>query len=292
MMVIAEESFSDISDLIWTKAKTITHNSIQIKLTRHMMDSGKLPAAVKTTLDSTTACVILTSKYIEVAGLNKARRKGTRFIVIQRATKRLIERCIETDYSGIANKSKKLAELFTIGKSLHITSSLGSDLMIPMQKMVGTAETGMACNAGEFSYLPAGEACLPLNAQHINGRMVIDCIAGQKKLVNPIVLLITNSQITQIKGSEEADELRKLIRKFGKEGRRIQELGIGTNDKVAKGNSVQEDEKISGSLHIAFGSDRLTKVQGRTHDAVRALVMKPSLCIDGREIIRDGVFLV
>jgi len=292
MLVVAEESFADIAEQIWTIAKKITRNSVQLKLTSHMLDSEKLPLPVKGILETATACMILTTKYVEIAELNKARRKGTRFIVIQRATKRLIERCIDTDYSYIANKSKKLAELFSIGKSLHITSALGTDLQIPVHKMVGLAETGMAGNAGEFSYLPAGEACLPLNAQHINGRIIIDRIAGQKKLVNPIVLLINNSQITQIKGAEEAEALRKLIRKFGKEGRNIQELGIGTNDKVTKGVSAQEDEKISGSLHIAFGSDRLTKVQGRAHDAVRALVMKPTLSIDGRQIIDDGKILV
>ena len=62
MLIVAEEGFSDVAEMIWANAKKITRNSIQVKLTRHMLDSDKLPVPVKSILETATASMILATK--------------------------------------------------------------------------------------------------------------------------------------------------------------------------------------------------------------------------------------
>ena len=60
--------------------------------------------------------------------------------------------------------------------------------------------------------------------------------------------IFNEGEITQIKGGQEADELRKAIRMFGPARRQIYELGVGTNPGVKLGTSAQEEEKALGAI--------------------------------------------
>jgi len=240
LLIVTDKSLADVGETIWKTALRISKNSLLLKFSNGT--DNQLPEAVQGSLAQADACFVLTSK---------ARRNGSRILVLQNATGTLIERTFETNYKKINNISRKISDLFSIGKSLHLQSPSGTEARLTISRMKGIAETGVVQQAGEFASLPAGEACVILNHKHINGMVAIDRIAGIKKLANPITLNVKEGEITQIKGGHEADELRKAIRKFGPAGRQIYEFGVGTNPGVKLGNSAQEDEKALGTIHVS-----------------------------------------
>ncbi|MCH8020232.1 hypothetical protein IH785_10245 [candidate division KSB1 bacterium] len=290
LLIVTDKSLADVGETIWKTALRISKNSLLLKFSNGT--DNQLPEAVQGSLAQANACFVLTSKPLDEKTFNKARRNGSRILVLQNATGTLIERTFETNYKKINNISRKISDLFSIGKSLHLQSPSGTEARLTISRMKGIAETGVVQQAGEFASLPAGEACVILNHKHINGMVAIDRIAGIKKLANPITLNVKEGEITQIKGGHEADELRKAIRKFGPAGRQIYEFGVGTNPGVKLGNSAQEDEKALGTIHVSFGQNKTTKVHGKMVQAIKGILLKPTLSVDGKLIVEKGRIVV
>jgi leucyl aminopeptidase (aminopeptidase T) len=294
MLIIADEALSDIAEIVWQQAKRITKNLSLLKYIPVDGVENRLSQIVGNSLRLSDACLMISTKYIEPSELDRARRNGCRFLVLGNATRRLIERSFATNYVRISMLSRKISDLLAIGNHLTLTSSYGTQISIAISKLMATSETGHAQNPGECSLLPAGESCLILkNSNSMNGRIVLNRLVGQRKRLSALVALsVKDGRVTQIKGQEAAEQLRKDLRKFGPEGRRIYEFGIGTNDKVSFGNTSQEDEKASGTIHISFGPDRKTKVHGKSLAAIKGIILKPTITIDGKTILKDGRFLI
>ncbi|MFQ5648829.1 MAG: hypothetical protein ACE5IY_02720 [bacterium] len=291
-VIVSHENLSEIAAAIWNTARRITKNLISIHYANKNTNCHELSASITTSLKHADACVILTPTHLGEQLFDQARQNGSRVIVLQHASLAMIERTFETNLNLASNLSRKLADLFSIGKTIELTSPSGTEAKIAIARIMGIAETGFARSAGELSSLPAGKASMMLN-RNIEGRVTLDRIAGMKrKLHRPVLLNVTKGYITQIKGQREAEMLRKDIRKFGKNGRRICELGVGTNARVKFGNSAQEDEKCLGAIYLSLGQDQVTGVQGRIVHAIKGMVTNPTLTIDGRRIIEDGKILL
>lgn len=279
-------------EMIWESGRKLTRSVILMRYCARNSTNHTLPAAIYAALQTADAFVILSSHPLNEKLLNDIQKDGARFLALQNSSKGLLERTLMTNYTKISNRSRKIAELLSIGKNIAITSPGGTDARVAIPKVRGIADTGLVQKPGESSFLPAGEACFILE-KNINGRIVINRIAGhKKKLSTPITLNVNAGHITQIKGQKEAEGLRKSIRKFGKNGRRLHEFGIGTNDNVSFGHSAQEDEKVCGTIHLSFGQDRVTKVQGKVNPAIKGIILKPTLEIDRRVIIDKGKIMV
>jgi len=192
-----------------------------------------------------------------------------------------------------SNATRKLADLFSIGTAIEITSAAGTNMKASLGKILGSAETGLARYAGEFSTLPAGKASVVLNGG-ITGQVVLERIAGMRKRLNPPVKLsIKNSQITQIKGQDSADLVRRELRRYGKAGRQIRELAVGANPDLMLGMSTQEDERALGVLQLRFGSNQTSAAKNRrAPEPLKGLVLKPTIRIDGRIVVEEGRIIV
>jgi len=291
-LVVTEASLQEYGEMIWTSSRRLTSSVLLIRYDARNSANHTLPASIYAALHTADAFVILSPHPLNEKHLTNSKKNGARFLALQNSNKGLLERTLMTNYKKISNRSRKIAELFSIGKNITLSSPAGTDASIAIPKVKGIADTGLIQKPREFSFLPAGEACLILE-KNINGHIVINRIVGhKKKLSNPITLNVNAGQITQIKGKKEAEELRKSIRKFGKNGRTLYEFGIGTNDNVSFGHSAQEDEKVCGTIHLSFGQDRVTKVQGKVNPAIKGIILKPTLEIDGRVIIDKGEITV
>ena len=79
--------------------------------------------------------------------------------------------------------------------------------------------------------------------------------------------------------------------KYGKEVRNMAEFGIGTNPKARITGTILEDEKVKGTAHIAFGTNASFGGKIQTSIHLDYVFDKPTITIDGREIVREGEFL-
>ena len=77
----------------------------------------------------------------------------------------------------------------------------------------------------------------------------------------------------------------ELLTVHGPEATHVAELGIGTNEKAILSGELLEDEKILGTVHVAFGAS--AGIGGTIQVPVHldCVVMKPDLAIDGEAVV-------
>ena len=121
--------------------------------------------------------------------------------------------------------------------------------------------------------------------------MVDGSIAGVGLVSEPVRLTIEDGHLVDATGSDGA-ALMELLTVHGPDGTNVAELGIGTNQKAILTGNILEDEKILGTAHVAFGASAAIggTVQVPVH--LDAVVMKPTVALDGEPIVREGELLV
>ena len=106
-----------------------------------------------------------------------------------------------------------------------------------------------------------------------------------------MTLTVEGGRLTEASG-EEGAALIALLTADSEDGRTIAELGVGTNEKAELTGNVLEDEKLLGTVHVAFGASEA--IGGRIQVPVHldCVVMRPTLTVDGTDVVRDGELLV
>jgi leucyl aminopeptidase (aminopeptidase T) len=87
-------------------------------------------------------------------------------------------------------------------------------------------------------------------------------------------------------------ELLAQLQAHGELGTNLAELGVGTNDAAQLTGNVLEDEKILGTVHIAFGAS--AGIGGNVSVPIHldAVVLEATLEVDGVTVLDAGRFVL
>ena len=69
---------------------------------------------------------------------------------------------------------------------------------------------------------------------------------------------------------------------------RSAEFGIGTNPFLKVSGNLLEDEKVKGTIHLAFGNSRGMGGDNDVPVHIDCVIRRPSVYIDGRLVIEEG----
>ena len=105
-------------------------------------------------------------------------------------------------------------------------------------------------------------------------------------------MTVKNGLVTNIFGNEQAEKLQKLLSAHGKDAFNIAELGVGTNDKAIITGKILEDEKVLGTVHVALGNNIGFGGNVSVPIHLDGILMNPTLKVDGKIIIKDGMQLL
>ncbi|CEP66305.1 Uncharacterized [Moorella glycerini] len=70
------------------------------------------------------------------------------------------------------------------------------------------------------------------------------------------------------------------------------ELGIGTNDRARVSGNILEDEKVYGTVHLAFGDNTTFGGTVRAGVHIDGVIMAPDLYLDGKLVVSQGKITV
>jgi leucyl aminopeptidase (aminopeptidase T) len=145
---------------------------------------------------------------------------------------------------------------------------------------------------GQWGNLPTGEAYLaPLEGKS-NGVVVVDgSMASVGMTAQPIRITVKDGYATDIAGGPEAQRLIALLEPHGRDGRNVAEFGIGTNDRAKLTGIILEDEKVMGTIHVAFGDNKSMGGSVRVASHLDGLVTQPTVWFDDRLIMDAGKFV-
>ena len=294
VVVVVDEPLRQVGKAFWEAARDLGTDAILCEIIPRSTNGEEPPTAVAALLSACDVFMIPTSKSLtHTDARRQACANGARGATLPNIAIDTMKRTLRADYKQIEARTKQVAAAIRGAKEARLTTELGTDITMSLEGRECKEDTGIVTQPGSFTNLPAGEAYLAPVEGTAKGTIVADgSCAGVGVLKQPITIKVVDGFATEITGGEEAKALTELVDRFSKDARNIAELGIGTNDKAILCGSVLEDEKVMGTVHIALG-DNISmggKVSVPSH--LDLIIKKPTLIIDGKEIIKDGNLLI
>ncbi|MBO4303363.1 MAG: aminopeptidase [Lentisphaeria bacterium] len=244
------------------------------------LEMGKYPVIVAATTNSLTHCRAMT----------QARRNGTRAVTLPGITEDLFARSVPEDPLQMRRTGEKLLKKFAGKHKCRLTTEKGTLLTFETGKYPFESDDGFFSKKGVVGNIPAGEVFgIP---EKMNGSLVVDgSIAGTpwKKGMPAAEIRIRNNSAVSFHGAR-GKALEKALAAAGAKATKVAEFGIGLNPSLALSGNVLEDEKVKGTVHIAFGNDA---GMGGTNDVpvhIDCIIQAPTLELDGKIVMEKGVW--
>jgi len=219
--------------------------------------------------------------------------RGVRVATLPGITTAVFIRTLQADYNAIADRTYKISALLEKTETVKIKTQLGTDITLPIKDMPVISSTGLIREKGKGGNIPSGESFLAPEEGKSFGRLVVDAsIAGLGLVKSPVTIEIKDGYAFSFKGEDQARQLENELTAFGRPGLNVAELGIGTNDGAIITGEVLEDEKVFGTIHIAFGNN--ITMGGTCNVAVHidCVVTKPDVWFDDSKVMEHGKLLV
>jgi leucyl aminopeptidase (aminopeptidase T) len=256
-------------------------------------EKGDVPEPVAAAMAAADVEFLLTSmSYSHTKARIAASEKGVRVASMPMLTTEIAENYLNADYPYIKKVSEKYAELMTKASTIRVVTDKGTDITMDVAGRDAHADTGMLTEKGAMGNLPAGEAYLAPLEDGANGTIVVDgTIAYVGPVEDDIVIEVKDGRITKISGDKSAESLRAFLSDKDAESNGIAEFGIGTNPAAKIIGHPLVDEKVWGTIHIAFG---MNVSMGGTRESdihYDCIINSPTVWVDDVKIMERGEYL-
>jgi leucyl aminopeptidase (aminopeptidase T) len=215
----------------------------------------------------------------------RASAAGTRIATMPSVTEEVLGRAMAVDLRLVGRLAGSIATRLSRASEAHITCANGSDLRLSLEGREGEADDGRLGSPGSFGNLPCGEGFIAPLEDRGEGKLVVDgSIAGIGALEAPVELTLEGGRLTSASG-DAGDRLLRQLSAAG--GENVAELGVGCNGRAKISGNVLEDEKVLGTLHVAFGASASFGgvVQVPVH--LDCVLRRPELRLDGEVLVSD-----
>jgi leucyl aminopeptidase (aminopeptidase T) len=222
----------------------------------------------------------------------KATEAGARIASMPGVTGEMLGRLMSADMRLLRKRGAELSRVLGAASEARITCARGSDLRLGLEDRTAIIDAGTLTKRGAFGNLPCGEAFIAPVEGTGEGKLIVDgSIAGIGRVESPVELTLVEGHLVDASGPE-GSRLMGMLTDEGEGGTNLAELGIGTNEEATLTGNILEDEKILGSVHVAFGAS--AAIGGTVQVAVHldCVVLEPTLEIDGEPVVSAGKLVV
>ena len=214
---------------------------------------------------------------------------GARVATMPGINKEIWNTSLQADYQRVAEISEKVYSMLEDTDKVRIETPSGTNLEFSINIEYFHTDTGLIHKSGEFGNLPAGEADGGIT--DAEGTLVVDHFPFAPSGTE---IEIKNNKAVAVKEKEES-ELSKAFENI--EGAKtVAEFGFGTNPEASLIGNVLQDEKVLGTVHIAFG-DNTSYIDGGKSNQCSihwdTVCEKPEVWFDDEKVLENGepVFL-
>lgn len=294
VLIITDALLRNIGYVLFEASKSLgAKESVLVEILPRKTNGEEPPKQIAELMKQFDVILCPTSKSLtHTDARREASQAGARIATLPGVTEEIMIRCMNADYNKIAERTFKLCELMEKTKVVRVTAPSGTNITLVIQGRQAHASSGIFKEKGSWGNLPTGEAYLAPVEFLSNGVVVVDgSMAGVGLIRNPIKIIVKDGYAEEITGGEEAEKLIKLLEPHGKDARNVAEFGIGTNDKAILTGLILEDEKVMGTIHIAFGDNKSMGGSVRVASHLDGLIKSPSVWFDDLLIMKEGKFV-
>ena len=221
----------------------------------------------------------------------EACESGARVTTMPGINKEIWNSSLKADYEQVAYISEKVYELLENTDEVRITTPSGTDLRLDINIDYFHTDTGLIHEPGEFGNLPAGEA--DGGAVSARGKLVIDHFpfapeGTEVEIKDNEAVAVRHTEADESELSEAFEEIEGA--------RTVAEFGFGTNEEATLIGNVLQDEKVLGTVHIAFG-DNTSYIKDKGANPCKihwdTVCDSPTVFFDDKKVLDQGdpVFL-
>jgi leucyl aminopeptidase (aminopeptidase T) len=287
VVVIADTGTRAIGDALRDAAASRGAEAVLLTMAPRDVDGAEPPATVAAALAAADVFIAPTSRSLSHTRARKAASDGgARGATLPGVTEDMLARLMSADLATLRDRSRRLADLLTRADEAHFTCPRGSDLRLDLTGRTGIPDDGDLDAPSAFGNLPCGEGFIsPLAGE---GRLVASTLAGIGKAAGePPVLTVEDGRLVAAT-RPEGERLLATLERAGEQGTNLAELGVGTNERATLTGNVLEDEKILGTVHVAFGAS--AGIGGTVAVGVHldCVVLEPTLTVGGTRVLDAG----
>ena len=294
ILIVTDEPLRNIGYTLWQVAKDLGNEVMLIEMLPRKTNGEEPPYEVAELMKTVDVALCPTSKSLTHTDARRsASAKGVRIATLPNVTEDIMIRCMNADYHRIAERTFTLCEMLEKTEVIRVKAPRGTDIILPKQGMHAHASSGLFREKGQWGNLPTGEAYLAPVEGKSNGIVVVDGSMAMVGMVKePMRIVVKDGYATDITGGVEAKALIDLLEPHGRDARNVAEFGIGTNDKAKLSGLILEDEKVMGTIHIAFGDNKSMGGNVRVASHLDGLIKEPTVWFDDMMIMNEGKFVV
>lgn len=291
LAIVVDEPCLEVGELFYQTALERGIPTTILRIPALQIDGAEPPAVVAEAMRSADVALCATSKSLTHTNARiEASAQGTRVITMPGITLDMIENgAAGADFEQVEQLTLQLTDKLTKATTAVIEKD-GHRLELDLAGRPGIPSPGVFREPGASGNFPSGEAFIAPQENGAQGSMIIDgSMVSIGLLDEPLEVELAEGKLISLKG-KHAPDLAVLLET--PENATIAELGIGTNDAARLTGAILEDEKIYGTVHIAFGTN--TSFGGTNKAALHydGVILKPTLYLDDELILKDGKFRV
>ncbi len=252
------------------------------------VDGQEPPAAVGAALAAAQVFIAPTRRSLSHTRARKAASEaGARGATLPGVTEDMLARLMACDFPAMASRSRRVAELLSAADEAHVSCPRGSDMTFDLSGRDGIADDGDLSAPGAFGNLPCGEGFIsPLGGE---GVVYAVSLASLGLPGEPVRLTVEGGRLADA-GGDWGARWTALLDAAGARGRNLAELGVGTNERATLTGNILEDEKMLGTVHVAFGAS--AGIGGSVSVPVHldCLIADATLAVGGERVLDAGRF--
>jgi leucyl aminopeptidase (aminopeptidase T) len=290
VLVIVDPATRRIGEALREEATAVGADAVLTVMDERDNDGSEPARPVAQALLGCDVFIAPTSRSLSHTVARKAATDaGARGATMPGVTEEMLARVMAVDFEQMAARSRAVAALLDAGSVARVTCPRGTRITLELSGRRGMSDDGDLTESGAFGNLPCGEGFVAPRSGE--GRIVASSLAPIGLSPEPATLTVHEGRIVSAEGGVGPAYIERL-RSVGELGTNLAELGVGTNDCAELTGNILEDEKLLGSIHIAFGAS--AGIGGTVSVPIHldVVVLDASLDVDGSTILDAGRYVL
>lgn len=291
VLIVTDDTRKEIGEALYEAAGNLGCERLLMVMNERELSGQGPPKAVAAAMKSADVVIAPTAQSLTHTNARiEAARAGTRVATMPGITEEMFSQgAMTADYSKVEELTAVVTEMLSKASVAQIEKD-GHVLTINIRGRDGVPSPGVYREPGKCGNLPSGEAYIAPLEDGSEGEMIVDgSMVGIGKLDSPLHMVISGGKLRSVTG-EKSENLDVLLK--NETNGTLCELGIGTNEAAVLNGIILEDEKVYGTVHIAFGTNTSFGGVNKAECHMDGIILRPTLYLDDVKVIEDGVFLV
>ena len=252
LLVLADPPSRELGEAMRDRGQEAGADAVLALMAERPTHGAEPPPPVAAALLAADAFLAPTTKSLSHTAARKAAtEQGVRGATLPGVTEDMLARVMAVDFDALRARSQLVAARLDAAGEARLTCPRGSDMRLDLRGRSGIADDGDLTTPGAFGNLPCGEGFIaPAGGE---GTVVASSLAAVGLATARLV--VEGGRLRRVEdGGEAGERFLALLTEHGDAGTNLAELGVGTNDRATLTGEVLEDEKILGTVHVAFGA--------------------------------------